>query len=150
LATSFRRPRAIYFGRKWLNEIKEILVPMDLKLGTELPDWPPENVEELAANVEHLKRQFEARPRQDARVAFLDAKVREVCGSMSDPWPSRVVPLRSHGNPIILDGEKRVNLYLENLKSLWRLGLHPLQRVRLKSSITPATKPIESAIALAP
>jgi len=36
------------FGRKSLNEIKEVLVQMGLHLGTEVPGWPPENVEELA------------------------------------------------------------------------------------------------------
>ena len=36
------------FGRKSLNEIKEVLKQMDLELGMDLPSWPPENVEELA------------------------------------------------------------------------------------------------------
>lgn len=40
------------FGRKSLNEIKEVLVQMDLKLGMELPDWPPENIEELAKRLD--------------------------------------------------------------------------------------------------
>ena len=36
------------FGRKSLNEIKEVLATMDLHLGMETSDWPPENIEELA------------------------------------------------------------------------------------------------------
>jgi hypothetical protein len=123
-------------GRKSLDEIREMLAQMDLQLGTEVPDWPPENVEELAANVEHLIKKFEARAHQDERVAFLGAKVKEVCQSLSDPWPSNVVNLLSPGS-IIVDGERRVAVYLENLKLLWRLGLHPLKRVKKVSRIAP-------------
>ncbi len=36
------------FGRKSLNEIKEVLAQMGLHLGMEVPNWPPENIEELA------------------------------------------------------------------------------------------------------
>jgi DNA-directed RNA polymerase subunit alpha len=36
------------FGRKSLNEIKEVLAQMGLHLGMEIPNWPPENIEELA------------------------------------------------------------------------------------------------------
>jgi len=36
------------FGRKSLNEIKEILSKFNLKFGMEIPGWPPENVEDLA------------------------------------------------------------------------------------------------------
>jgi len=36
------------FGRKSLNEIKEVLVQIGLHLGLEVPGWPPENLEELA------------------------------------------------------------------------------------------------------
>ncbi len=35
------------FGRKSLNEIKEVLIQMGLNLGMEIPGWPPENIEEL-------------------------------------------------------------------------------------------------------
>ena len=35
------------FGRKSLNEIKEVLAQMGLHLGMEVPGWPPENIEEL-------------------------------------------------------------------------------------------------------
>jgi len=40
------------FGRKSLNEIKEVLSTMGLRLGMELPAWPPENIEELAKKLE--------------------------------------------------------------------------------------------------
>ena len=40
------------FGRKSLNEIKEVLVQMGLHLGMEVPGWPPENIEELAKRFE--------------------------------------------------------------------------------------------------
>ena len=35
------------FGRKSLNEIKEVLTKMGIHLGMETPGWPPENIEEL-------------------------------------------------------------------------------------------------------
>lgn len=41
------------FGRKSLNEIKEVLTQMGLKLGMELPGWPPENIEDLAKKLEN-------------------------------------------------------------------------------------------------
>jgi DNA-directed RNA polymerase subunit alpha len=40
------------FGRKSLNEIKEVLAQMGLHLGMEIPGWPPENIEELAKRFE--------------------------------------------------------------------------------------------------
>ncbi len=40
------------FGRKSLNEIKEVLVHMGIELGMNVPDWPPENIEELAKKIE--------------------------------------------------------------------------------------------------
>ncbi len=40
------------FGRKSLNEIKEVLAQMGLHLGMEIPDWPPENIEEVAKRLE--------------------------------------------------------------------------------------------------
>lgn len=36
------------FGRKSLNEIKEVLTNMELHLGMHVPEWPPENIEDLA------------------------------------------------------------------------------------------------------
>jgi DNA-directed RNA polymerase subunit alpha len=40
------------FGRKSLNEIKEVLATMGLHLGMEVQGWPPENIEELAKRFE--------------------------------------------------------------------------------------------------
>jgi DNA-directed RNA polymerase subunit alpha len=40
------------FGRKSLNEIKEVLSSMGLRLGMEIPGWPPENIEDLAKKLE--------------------------------------------------------------------------------------------------
>ena len=36
------------FGRKSLNEIKEILAQMGLHLGMDVANWPPENIDDLA------------------------------------------------------------------------------------------------------
>jgi DNA-directed RNA polymerase subunit alpha len=40
------------FGRKSLNEIKEVLAAMGLHLGMDVPGWPPENIEDLAKRFE--------------------------------------------------------------------------------------------------
>lgn len=40
------------FGRKSLNEIKEVLGQMGLHLGMEIPNWPPENIEDLAKRID--------------------------------------------------------------------------------------------------
>ncbi len=40
------------FGRKSLNEIKEVLADMGLHLGMEILEWPPEDIEELAKRLE--------------------------------------------------------------------------------------------------
>ncbi|MGF1455687.1 MAG: DNA-directed RNA polymerase subunit alpha [Alphaproteobacteria bacterium] len=40
------------FGRKSLNEIKEVLAQMGLHLGMEVTNWPPENIEDLAKRFE--------------------------------------------------------------------------------------------------
>ncbi|WP_232630052.1 DNA-directed RNA polymerase subunit alpha [Methylobacterium sp. Leaf118] len=40
------------FGRKSLNEIKEVLAGMGLHLGMDIPGWPPENIEDLAKRFE--------------------------------------------------------------------------------------------------
>jgi hypothetical protein len=57
------------FGRKSLNEIKEVLASMGLRLGMDIPGWPPENIEEMAKKLEqemlgvvpHHSRKSEAR-----------------------------------------------------------------------------------------
>ena len=40
------------FGRKSLNEIKELLAEMDLHLGMQVEGWPPEDLEVLSATVD--------------------------------------------------------------------------------------------------
>lgn len=40
------------FGRKSLNEIKEVLAQMGLHLGMEIPSWPPENIDDLVKKYE--------------------------------------------------------------------------------------------------
>jgi DNA-directed RNA polymerase subunit alpha len=40
------------FGRKSLNEIKEVLAHMGLSLGMEVAGWPPDNIEDLARRIE--------------------------------------------------------------------------------------------------
>ena len=54
------------FGRKSLNEIKEVLAQMGLHLGMEVPNWPPENIEELAKKYETIIENNEA-PREADR-----------------------------------------------------------------------------------
>jgi len=41
------------FGRKSLNEIKEVLGTMSLSFGMNIPEWPPEKIEELAKQYEN-------------------------------------------------------------------------------------------------
>ena len=40
------------FGRKSLNEIKEVLETMGLQFDMSVPDWPPENIEDMARRLE--------------------------------------------------------------------------------------------------
>lgn len=40
------------FGRKSLNEIREVLAQMGIELGMHVEGWPPENIEELAKKVD--------------------------------------------------------------------------------------------------
>lgn len=40
------------FGRKSLNEIKEVLAGMGLRFGMEVDGWPPENIEDLSKKLE--------------------------------------------------------------------------------------------------
>lgn len=40
------------FGRKSLNEIKEVLANLGLRFGMEVAEWPPENIEDLAKRFE--------------------------------------------------------------------------------------------------
>ena len=40
------------FGRKSMNEIKEVLKVMNLELGMDIESWPPENIEELVKRMD--------------------------------------------------------------------------------------------------
>ena len=40
------------FGRKSLNEFREVLLDMGLELGLLVPEWPPENIDELSRKLE--------------------------------------------------------------------------------------------------
>lgn len=40
------------FGRKSLNEIKEVLAQLGLSLGMTIAEWPPENIEDLARKLD--------------------------------------------------------------------------------------------------
>ena len=42
------------FGRKSLNEIKEVLSTMSLYLGMEIPNWPPDNIAEMSKNLRKI------------------------------------------------------------------------------------------------
>lgn len=52
LKTEAEMLRTPNFGRKSLNEIKEVLEIMGLSLGMSIPDWPPENIEELTKKLD--------------------------------------------------------------------------------------------------
>jgi DNA-directed RNA polymerase subunit alpha len=52
LKTEAEMLRTPNFGRKSLNEIKEVLSQMGINLGMDVPEWPPENIEELAKKIE--------------------------------------------------------------------------------------------------
>jgi len=52
LKTEAEMLRTPNFGRKSLNEIKEVLAQMGLHLGMDVPEWPPENIEDLAKKLE--------------------------------------------------------------------------------------------------
>jgi len=52
LKTEAEMLRTPNFGRKSLNEIKEVLTKMGIHLGMDIPEWPPENIEELARKIE--------------------------------------------------------------------------------------------------
>ena len=45
------------FGRKSLNEIKEILVDMGLGLGMKIPNWPPDDLPELPELPDYLEEE---------------------------------------------------------------------------------------------
>ena len=52
LKTESEMLRTPNFGRKSLNEIKEVLKVMNLELGMDIEAWPPENIEELVKRLD--------------------------------------------------------------------------------------------------
>ena len=52
LKTENEMLRTPNFGRKSLNEIREVLSEMGLGLGMHIENWPPENIESLAKQIE--------------------------------------------------------------------------------------------------
>jgi len=50
--TEYEMLRTPNFGRKSLNEIKEVLSSMSLYLGMEIPNWPPDNIDQLSKRLE--------------------------------------------------------------------------------------------------
>ena len=52
LKSEFEMLRTPNFGRKSLNEIKEVLNSMSLYLGMKVPNWPPDNISELSKKLE--------------------------------------------------------------------------------------------------
>ena len=52
LKTENEMLRTPNFGRKSLNEIKEVLKGMSLELGMDIESWPPDDVEELARRLD--------------------------------------------------------------------------------------------------
>lgn len=52
LKTEAEMLRTPNFGRKSLNEIKEVLTKMGIHLGMDIPEWPPENIDELARKID--------------------------------------------------------------------------------------------------
>ena len=47
------------FGRKSLNELKEVLAQIGLHLGQDLPDWPPEDIDSLSQQASKLLARVE-------------------------------------------------------------------------------------------
>jgi hypothetical protein len=99
------------FGRKILNELKEVLAQMNLHLNMQIPGWASENIGELAKAREHVE--------------ILKLEVKGICASLNDPWASNVLGLSSAGNVLIDDDIEKVDLYLKNIQMLWQLGMVP-------------------------
>jgi hypothetical protein len=73
------------FGRKSLNEIKEVLGTMGLSLGMTVPEWPPENIEDLAKRQMSRSDRFVLKGKKDAsRIVWAEAQchVKPSCGDV--------------------------------------------------------------------
>ena len=69
--------RTTNFGRKSLNEIKEVLNSMSLYLGMEIPNWPPENIDELAEFLNVTPEEVKQTLSQNGRHISMDAPLIE-------------------------------------------------------------------------
>jgi len=97
------------FGRKSLNEIKEVLAQMGLHLGMEIPNWPPENwrsgwtsrsrpgISEYRATVAHPSRSW--RPGLRDRAPRRPGIATGVRGPAAASWAVRAKP-RGRGEPL--------------------------------------------------
>ena len=70
------------FGRKSLNEIKEVLSGMGLHLGMDVEDWPPDNIEDLAKKFEDNSKISSNRdgPSREA-IPSMPGYMRRKCGT---------------------------------------------------------------------
>ena len=76
------------FGRKSLNEIKEVLAQMGLHLGMEVPGWPPENIEELAKRFEdHTNPPEDTRGCVTEKFTASSGGIRRIAPPCSPTWP---------------------------------------------------------------
>ena len=75
------------FGRKSLNEIKEVLSGMGLHLGMDVEDWPPDNIEDLAKKFEDnvLKGAPEGYSLRRVRI-FCAPSNRQMPGTAGESW----------------------------------------------------------------
>jgi hypothetical protein len=51
--------RTANFGRKSLNEIKEVLAQLGLQLGMDIPGWPPNDIDELSKQIAPFLRRVD-------------------------------------------------------------------------------------------
>ena len=133
------------FGRRSLNELKEVLAQIGLSTCMEVPGWPPENIEELTKNIDGVTKQFEELAKRNEHIASVETKIGEICQALSDPWPSKVVTLESP-SPIIGDRDEGVRLYLRNLNMLWQLGIESrFKRKRKPAALVTAVSRLAEA-----
>lgn len=62
------------------------------------------------------------------RRTLLHDRIEEIAGGLSDPWFTCVANPTDSNNSIISDASDKVELYLANLRMLWRLGLKAATR----------------------
>jgi hypothetical protein len=62
------------------------------------------------------------------RFAMLGKSVEDICQSLPDPWTSEIATAQEPGG-LISDSRENVELYLGNLRMLWKLKHKPIERV---------------------